>query len=96
MSAKENILSFAESKISAMITSAGTVLSGVITAMEWIPEVLGYIATSIGIILSLVMIYNQFRNGRADHAKTIAETKILNAKLVKLERETKIANSEKI
>jgi len=96
MSVKENILSFVESKLTAMFTSAATVLSGISSAMAWIPEVLGYIATSIGIVLSLVMIYNQLRNGRADHDKTIAETKILNAKLATLEKEIKIGNSEKI
>jgi len=87
MSVRENILSFVESKLTAIFTSAATVLSGISSAMAWIPEALGYIATSIGIALSLVMIYNQLRNGRADHDKTIVETKILAAKLAKIERE---------
>lgn len=86
MSVKENILSFVESKLSAMLTSAATVLSGIGSAMAWIPEILGYIATSIGIVLSLVLIYTHWRKGRSEYNKTLIETEILKAKLAKIER----------
>ncbi len=87
MNVKQHILNFVESKVSAILTSAGTVLTGVSSAMEWIPEVLGFIATFIGIILSVVLIYTHLRNGRAEHKKIKTETKLLNMKVENLERQ---------
>jgi len=89
MSVKENILSFVESKVTASLTSAGTVVSGVSSAMEWIPEALGCTATTIGIILSSVMIYNQWHNGKAERKKTRLETELLKAKLAEIEEKLK-------
>jgi len=89
MNVRENILSFVESKVTASLTSAGTVASGVSSAMEWIPEVLGYTATTIGIILSTIMIYNQWHNGKAERKKTHFETEVLKAKLAELEKTVK-------
>lgn len=86
MNVRENILSFVESKATAALTSAGTVASGISSAMAWIPEVLGYAATTIGILLSSVMIYNQWHNGKAEREKTHLETEVLKAKLAKIEK----------
>jgi len=89
MNVRENILNFVESKVIASLTSAGTVVSGVSSAMAWIPEVLGYTATTIGIILSSVMIYNQWHNGKAERKKTHLETELLKAKLAEIEEKLK-------
>jgi len=85
MNAKEHILNFVENKVTAALTSAGTVASGISSAMDWIPEVLGYTATTIGIILSSIMIYNQWHNGKAERKKTHYETMVLKAKLAEIE-----------
>ena len=89
MNVKENILSFVESKVIASVTGAGTVASGISSAMAWIPEVPGYTATMIGIILSSVMIYNQWHNGKAERKKTHFETEVLKAKLAEIEEKLK-------
>ena len=89
MNVKENLLSFVESKAIASVTGAGTVASGVSSAMAWIPEALGYGATIIGIILSSIMIYNQWHNGKAERKKTHLETEVLRAKLIKIEETLK-------
>jgi len=89
MNVRENILNFVESKAIASVTGAGTVASGVSSAMAWIPEVLGYTATTIGIILSTIMIYNQWHNGKAERKKTHFETEVLKAKLVEIEETLK-------
>jgi len=85
MNVRQNILNFVESKVSASVTSAGTVVSGVSSAMAWIPEALGYTATVIGIVLSSVMINNQWHNGKAERKKTRLETEVLKAKLAEIE-----------
>lgn len=85
MNLKEGLLNFVESKSAAVATSAGTALSGISSAMEWIPEVLGYAATTIGILLSCVMIYNQWHNGKAERRKIYLETKVLKAKIADIE-----------
>lgn len=85
MNVKENVLSFIENKVNASLTGAGTVISGVSSAMDWIPEALGYAATTIGIILSSVMIYNQVRNGKAERKKTSFETDLLKIKIAEIE-----------
>lgn len=89
MNAKEQLLNFVESKATAVLTSAGTVVSGVGSTMAWIPEVLGYTATTIGIILSSIMIYNQLHNGKAERKKTYLETEVLTAKLAEIEEKLK-------
>ena len=89
MIVKENLLSFVESKVIASATGAGTVVSGISSAMEWIPEALGYGATIIGIILSSIMIYNQLHSGKAEREKTQLETEVLKAKLAENEEKLK-------
>ncbi len=81
MNIKESIVNFVESRMAASVTSVGTVISGVSSAMSWIPELLGYTATIIGIILSTIMIYNQLQNGRIERNKTRLETELLILKL---------------
>lgn len=85
MNAKGYLLYFVENKATAAFTSVGTVASGVGSTMAWIPEVLGYTATTIGIILSSVMIYNQWKNGKAERKKTHLETELLKVKLARIE-----------
>lgn len=92
MNTREHILNFIESKATAAFTSVGTVASGVSSAMAWIPEVLGYTATTIGILLSSVMIYNQWHNGKAERKKTYFETEVLKAKLIEIEKTLKLNN----
>jgi len=89
MNVKEIAMNFIENKVSASLTGAGTVISGVISAMDWIPEALGYTATTIGIILSSVMIYNQWHNGKAERKKTHLETDVLKATLAQIEERLK-------
>lgn len=87
MSVRETLLSYAENLKMAIFTSVATVATGVSGVMEWIPnDFLATIATIIGIVLSLVLIYTHWRKGRSEYNKTLVETEILKAKLAEIER----------
>lgn len=87
MNARETLLHYAENLKVAIFTSVATALTGISDAMEWIPDLLGEVATIIGIILSLVLIYTHWRKGRSEYNKTLIETEILKAKLAEIERQ---------
>lgn len=57
--------------------SAVTTGSGVGTILDLIPDDIGKLATLIGIILSLVLIYTHWRRGRVEFEKTRLEIAIL-------------------
>lgn len=57
--------------------SAITTGSGVGTFLDLIPDSIGKLATLIGIILSLVLIYTHWRRGRIEYEKTLLEIAIL-------------------
>ena len=57
--------------------SALTTGSGVGTVFDLIPNDIGKLATLIGIILSVVLIYTHWRRGRVQYEKTRLEIEIL-------------------
>ena len=57
--------------------SALTTGSGVGTVFDLIPNDIGKLATLIGIILSVVLIYTHWRRGRIQYEKTRLEIEIL-------------------
>lgn len=60
--------------------SAATTGSGLGTVLDLIPNEIGKLATLVGIILSLVLIYTHWRRGRIEYAKTQLEIMILKEK----------------
>lgn len=86
MSVRNIILNYADSVKAAILTAAGTALTGIMDAMGLIPEMLGNIPAIIASCLSLVLIYTHWRKGRSEYNKTIIETEILKAKLKALRR----------
>jgi len=75
----------------ALSVSGGTVATGSATWLDWIPTDVGFYASWIGIIVSLVLIYNNIRGGiikrkldRAEYEKTVMEKEILRRELEKV------------
>lgn len=64
----------------AWLTVTGTIGSGLGTALEMIPNDIGKLATLIGIILSVVLIYTHLRKGRIEYEKVRLEIIILKEK----------------
>lgn len=64
----------------AWATVMGTIGSGLGTAMEMIPNDIGKLATLIGCILSVVLIYTHLRKGRIEYEKVRLEIIILKEK----------------
>lgn len=73
-SAAEQVIS--SPKIAGSV-SAVTTGSGVGTILDVIPNDIGKLATLIGIVLSLVLIYTHWRRGRIEYEKTRLEIAIL-------------------
>jgi len=70
---KENISQIAQditnnAKTAATISGA-TVGTGISTILEWLPENIGWIASSIGAVLSLVLIFTSIRRDMRDQAR---------------------------
>ena len=65
----------------AVITAATTVMTGFGHAIDLIPNDIGKVATLIGIVLSMVLIYTHWRNGRAINIKLQLETELLRQEL---------------
>lgn len=65
-------------------TAAGTIGTGLATALNWIPDDIGKLATLVGIILSVVLIWNHWRKGRNEERKNRLEIEMLE---LQLERE---------
>lgn len=57
--------------------AAVTTSSGAATWFNWIPSDIGKVATVVGILLSLVLIYTHWRKGRAEHRKIMMEIDVL-------------------
>ena len=64
----------------AWLTGVGTMGTGIGTILEMIPENIGKLATLIGIILSVVLIFTHFRKGLVEYEKTKLEIVILKEK----------------
>ena len=61
----------------AATTSAATTSTGAATVLDYISSYVGTVATLVGIVLSLVLIYTHWRNGRAEYNKTKLEIELL-------------------
>lgn len=77
MSIKNELVS--NPKVAAGV-SAMTTSSGFATFLDWIPNDIGKLATLVGIVLSLVLIYTHLRKGRIEYKKTQLEMEILKKK----------------
>lgn len=80
MSVKEGLQELASNPKIASTVSAATTTTGIGTCLEWIPNEIGKLATLVGIVLSLVLIYTHWRNGRIEYQKTQLEIAILKEK----------------
>lgn len=80
MSAKEGLQELASNPKVASMVSAATTGTGLGTFLEWIPNEIGKLATLVGIVLSLVLIYTHWRKGRIEYQKTQLEIAILKEK----------------
>ena len=61
-------------------TAAATTGTGLATILEMIPNDIGKLATLVGIILSVVLIYTHWRKGRIEYKKIQLEIAILEGK----------------
>lgn len=80
MSVRNAVEQVATSPKIAGAVSAVTTGSGVGTILDVIPDDIGKLATLIGIILSLVLIYTHWRRGRIEYEKTRLEIAVLKEK----------------
>lgn len=69
----------------AVGVSAATTGSGLGYLFDWIPSEIGKLATLIGIILSLVLIYTHIRRGLVEYRKGELDIKIAEARLEEIE-----------
>jgi hypothetical protein len=67
--------------------AATTAAVGVGGFLQLLPPILSIIATIFGIVLSGVLIYSHWANGRAERKKLEAETALANAKRKGLEKD---------
>lgn len=77
MSAKEGLQELASNPKIASTVSAATTTTGLGTFLDLIPNEIGKLATLVGIVLSLVLIYTHWRKGRIEYTKTQLEIMIL-------------------
>lgn len=80
MSVTEWLQELASNLKVALTVSATTTTTGLGTALKWIPNDIGKLATLVGIALSLVLIYTHWRKGRIEYRKTLLEIQILEEK----------------
>lgn len=66
---------------SAAGVAAATIGSGVGLVLSLIPDDIGKAATAVGLVLSLVLIYTHWRNGRAEYQKKQLEILLLQREL---------------
>ena len=64
----------------AVVTAAGTTAGGGITALQWIPDDIGKLASLAGAGLSLVLIYTHLRRSSVENKKMELELEILRTK----------------
>lgn len=80
MSVKEGVQQLASNPKIASGVSAMTTGTGIGTFLDWIPNDIGKLATLVGIVLSMVLIYTHWRKGRIEYKKTQLEILILKEK----------------
>jgi len=61
----------------AVTTASGTAVTGLGSILDLIPDEIGKLASVVGIVLSVVLIYTHWRKGRADVEKTRLEVELL-------------------
>ena len=77
MSVKEVVQHVAQDPKVASGVSAITTGAGLGTILDWIPNDIGKLATLVGIVLSLVLIWVHGRKGRLEHKKIQLEIALL-------------------
>ncbi len=77
MSARELVGQAMASPKAASVVSAVTTGTGLGTILDLIPNDIGKLATLVGIVLSVVLIQNHWRKGRAEYTKLQLEIKVL-------------------
>lgn len=80
MSVREGLQQLASNPKIASGVSAMTTGSGLGTLLDLIPDDIGKLATLVGIVLSVVLIYTHWRKGRIEYKKTQLEILILKEK----------------
>lgn len=80
MSVKEGLQELAGNARIASAVSTATTGTGLGTFLDLIPNEIGKLATLIGIVLSLVLIYTHWRKGRIEYKKIQLEILILKEK----------------
>lgn len=73
-----NLISDVRTGAAVSTATAGTGLS---TILEWIPNDIGKLASVVGIVLSLVLIYTHTRKGRLEREKIELDIELLKTKL---------------
>lgn len=71
-------------KIATMVSASTTTL-GMGVIFDWIPNDIGKLASLVGVLLSIVLIYFHIRKGRLDNKKSKIELEILEDKKRKLD-----------
>ena len=78
MNVIEYVLHDPKAAVAVIVSTTGT---GISQAIEWIPDEIGKATMLVSCILSLVLIYNHWRNGRAKYAKIQLEMQLLKRQL---------------
>ena len=89
MSAKEVVQALLESPRIATAVSAGTAGSGLSTFLEWIPNDIGKLATLVGMVLSMVLIFTHLRRSHNEAA-------LMKIKIANLSRQEKEINYDDV
>lgn len=82
MLVKNSLVEIAQSTEVASVVSALTTITGLGTILDVIPEGIGKLATLVGIVLSVVLIYTHLRRDHLDHKKTKLEILIIEEKRI--------------
>lgn len=77
MNVKEGLQQLTNNPRVASVVSTATTGTGVGTFLDLIPNDIGKLATLVGIMLSLVLIYTHWRKGRIEYKRTQLEIAIL-------------------
>lgn len=77
MSVKDLVQQAATSPKTAGVVSGLTTGTGLGTVLDYIPDDIGKLATLVGIVLSIVLIRNHWRKGRAETEKIQLEINAL-------------------
>lgn len=64
--------------------SAVTTATGISSILEWIPDDIGKLATLVGIVLSLVLIFVHLINGYSEHKRIELENEKMKLEIEKL------------